>query len=441
MAFTPANFVNDMTGRLKVLVVGQTPPPVHGQAVMIERLLHGQYEHLQLYHVRMAFSDSIGDVGRFRLGKLLHLVSVIVQIAYQRIVHRIGVLYYPPTGPNRVPLYRDLAILLCTRWMFRCTVFHLHASGISEIYPQLSRGIRFLFRCALFHPDAVIRLTRGHSNDTQLLQPRREYVVPYGIKDEFSHFEPAQAVYAIQQTEPNAPPQLLDNGSDEHVSRRRDGAVAIATAECQTCPPLQILFVGALRESKGVMILIEACGQLATRGVPFELTLMGDFHLPDFASQVRRRMDELGIAECVHFYGVLQGRAKFAVFNRAEVFCLPTHYESEAFPVVLLEALSFALPVVATRWRGIPEIVDDGANGFLVDINDPCAVANCFEQLHNDPAMRHRMGQLGREKFLREFTAARHLERMEQVFVDVATQHELPTAAIGAPAVEGDPAC
>ena len=127
---------------INVLVVGQTPPPVHGQAVMIERLLRGKYASMRLFHVRMAFSDSIADVGRFQLGKLWHLLSVIVRIICQRVARRIDVLYYPPAGPNVVPLLRDVVILGCTRWMFRKTVFHFHIIGISEAYRTLPRPLR-----------------------------------------------------------------------------------------------------------------------------------------------------------------------------------------------------------------------------------------------------------------------------------------------------------
>jgi glycosyltransferase involved in cell wall biosynthesis len=393
-----------------VLVVGQTPPPVHGQAVMIERLLRGRYASVRLFHVRMAFSDSIGDVGRFRLGKIFHLLSVIVRIAYSRIVHRTSVLYYPPAGPNRVPLYRDLAILLCTRWMFPFTVFHLHASGMADMYPRLPAGIQFLFRRALFHADAVIRITRCHSADALLLQARHNYVIPNGIEDDYLEF--GNATRSVLVHEPAEP-----------------------------SPPLQILFVGALRESKGVSILIEACGMLAVRIVPFELSLVGEFHLREFEEHIRKRIAELGLVQQVHFLGVLQGAAKGAAFARADVLCLPTHYESETFPTVLLEAMSFALPVVATRWRGIPDIVDPGTNGYLIDIRDASAIAQRLEELHVDPRLRHRLGQAGREKFLREFTAARHLERMEQVFVEVAAAHATPKTAIGSAMVEGDSAC
>jgi len=69
-------------------------------------------------------------------------------------------------------------------------------------------------------------------------------------------------------------------------------------------------------------------------------------------------------------------------------FCFPTFFESETFGVVLLEAMQFSLPIVATRWRGIPSIITDGDNGFLVDPKDPIGLSEKLETLLRDPAMR-----------------------------------------------------
>ncbi len=82
--------------------------------------------------------------------------------------------------------------------------------------------------------------------------------------------------------------------------------------------------------------------------------------------------------------------------------------------------MSFRLPVVATRWRGIPEVVDDGVTGLLVPPKDPAALADRLEQLHSDPNLRTALGEAGREKFLREFTVGRYWQRMENIFVQTA---------------------
>ncbi len=389
-----------MSGVVKVLVVGQTPPPWHGQAVMIDRLLRGNFERVRLYHVRMKFSESIDEVGRFRIGKLFHLVGVIARIVYHRVVHGTKVLCYPPAGPNRVPLYRDLMILSATRWMFRRTVLHFHAGGVSQLYPQLSRPMQWAFRRALFGADAAIRISHGSPPDAEALQARREFVVPYGIEDESPRF-------ARQRLAPRS------SGAPHNASN------AAATALCEA-DPLRILFMGILRESKGLMVLVEACGQLAARGVPFELQVAGRFQSPAFETKTRQRIGELGIQRQVTFLGELVGDAKWKAFVRSDVFCLPTFYEAETFGIVLVEAMSLGLPVVATRWRGIPEIVDEGKTGYLVETHDAAAVAERLEHLQADPALREQLGAAGREKFARDFTVEKFWQRMEQIFLETA---------------------
>jgi glycosyltransferase involved in cell wall biosynthesis len=405
-----------MSRPVKVLVVGQTPPPYHGQALMIERLLRGQFARVQLYHVRMAFSDSIGDVGRFRIGKVFHLLGVIAWIIYYRTMHGVNVLYYPPAGPNRVPMYRDLVILNCTRWLFPRTIFHFHAGGVSELYSQLSRPVRWLFRRALFHADAAIRISHGSPEDGQKLQARREYVVPNGIEDEFARFQNVAS--------DSAATSMAKLTSSKAMKRSASSISNIAAQETALCEaePLRILFVGMLSESKGLLVLLEACRLLAEQNVPFQLVVVGQFQSPQFESQVRRRIDELGIESHVEFVGPLTDDAKWHAFAGADVLCLPTFYEAETFGVVLVEAMSFRLPVVATKWRGIPEIVDDGATGFLVEPHDAAAVADRLAQLQADPSLRKWLGAAGRRKFLHEFTTEHFLRRMEDVMVEASGQ-------------------
>ncbi len=395
---------------VKVLIVGQTPPPYHGQAIMIERLLSGKYAQMQLYHVRMAFSDSIDSVGRFQLGKIFHLFGVIVQIFYYRIFHSAKVLYYPPAGPNRVPLYRDLIILNLTRWMFHRTILHFHAGGVSELYPKLNRVMQLLFRRALFYADASIRISYGSPEDGRSLEARHEFVVPYGIEDEYARYSGLKTTSAGNRVAMKAAAR------GDRISSNSESSSTVCELE-----PLRLLFVGILRESKGLLVLLEACGMLAARKIPFELTVVGQFQSQEFEQRVRQQLSELSIASQVRFLGALQGTDKWQAYAEASVFCFPTFYEAETFGVVLIEAMSFELPVVATRWRGIPDIVDDCETGFLVEPHDVMAVADRLAQLHFDPPLREQFGKAGRQKFLQEFTTEQYLGRMEDVIVATAT--------------------
>ena len=370
---------------IKVLVVGQTPPPHGGQAAMIEKLVNSKLAGLQLIHVRMGFSSHMNEVGKVRLSKILHMFGVIACIIYHRFAGGVRILYYPPAGPDRVPLLRDLVILLATRWLFKRTVFHFHAGGGSALYDRMPAWQRWLFRRAYFGADAVIRLSDLTPEDGKRLQAKREYVIPYGIDDPC--------------------PELA-------ASHSRPADVQGA--------PLRILFVGVLRESKGLLVLIEACGMLAARGVSFQLEVMGQWQSDEFAAHISNRIEALKLRTHVRFLGLQVGEDKFRAFRRANVFCFPSFFNSEAFPVVLLEALACGLPIVSTRWRGIPSIVDDGECGLLVEPRDERAVADALASLATDPSLRAQMGAASRERFEQDFILSTHLLRMREVFLDVA---------------------
>lgn len=373
---------------VRVLVVGQIPPPLLGQPIMLEILVRSQMQGVDLRHLPMNLSVEVSDVGRFRWSKLFRLFPTIARIIYARIVQRPQILYFAPAAATRLSMFRDFVILISTRFLFSKTVFHFHASGHSRLYSQLPSWQRWLFRRAYFGADAAIRISELTPDDGKQLKARRDYIVPNGIEDPAS------------QTPPPAAPPTTAEGT------------------------LRVLFVSMLYEAKGLLVLIEACGRLAARGVPFRLDVMGRFQSEEFESRVRERIAQLKIEPQVCFLGQLTGAEKFAAFHRAGVLCHPTFHDT--FPVVLLEAMACRLPVVATRWGGIPSIVEENTTGFLVEPRDPGAVADRLAQLARDERLRQQMGAAGRDRFLREYTLSRHIERMRHVFLDVAQGADAP---------------
>lgn len=365
---------------INVLVLGQTPPPFGGQAVMIERLLRMSSPEVRLHHVRMDFSRDMDEIGKVRLKKLFHLGSLVFRTWFARVRTGSDILYYPPAGPHRVPMYRDIAILLLIRWMFRRTVFHFHAGGVSGLYANLAWPMRWIFRRAYFRPAASIRISDLNPEDGKVFRSRSEFVIPNGMED---------------------------------------ASIGVGPVEKPGGPTARILFIGILCESKGLLVLLEACRILRSRGVPFILEAMGKFESPGFEKQSKEKIAADGTGGSVRFLGVLTGNEKFRAIGRSDIFCFPTHFESESFGLVLLEAMCMGLPLVATRWRGVPSIVRDGENGYLVPIQDPVALAGRLETLIADPALRESMGRKGRERFEREYGLEGFHRNMVKVFKSV----------------------
>ncbi len=370
---------------LKVLAVGNTPPPFGGTAIMIDRFVKSDLADVKLIHIRMGFSSHMNEVGRVRLSKIVHMFAIIGRIFYHRFVDNVRILYYPPGGPDMVPMIRDIIILLSTRWLFDKTILHHHSGGTCELYDRLPSWLRLLYRRAYYHADAAVRISALNPEDGRLLKAKREFVIPNGIDDPFPDFS-------------DSPPK----------------------SEATANNPMKILYVGILRESKGVLVLIEACGKLLSQGVPFHLELMGQWHSEEFAVTLRRRIQELKLENSITFLGMLTGDVKFAAYRRADVFCYPSFFNCESFGLVLAEAMACGLPTVSTRWRGIPSVVEDGETGFLVEPQDADALASHLATLAEDAELRVCMGRAGRVRFEREFTINRHLNRMREMLLQTA---------------------
>ena len=365
----------------KVLVVGQTPPPYGGQAIMIEQMLRGSYTKVAFTHVRMAFSSEMDDIGRFKLSKLWHLLTLIVRIVYSRLKHKTRILYYPPAGPNRIPMYRDFVILICVRWMFDKTIFHFHAGGVSQLYQNLSSVKRFLFRAAYYKPAGSILLSELNPPDGAACLSKQEFIIPCGIPDHF----PAGAVKLCHETK-------------------------------------KILYVGVLKESKGVKVLLNALEVLANDGVEFEARLVGKFESKKFEEEVINRVSNTILCGHVHFPGVLIGDAKWNEYLQADLFVYPTFFESETFGLVVLEAMQFQLPTIVTAWRGVPSLVDDPKTGFVVPPQDASALAAKIKVLLQDTSLRQKMGQKARESYLQHFTSATFQRNIERAIIDIGEQ-------------------
>lgn len=120
-----------------------------------------------------------------------------------------------------------------------------------------------------------------------------------------------------------------------------------------------------------------------------------------------------GLPEGAVFHGPLGPDALAALYARATLFALPTL--REAFGLVLLEAMAFGLPVVATAVEAIPEIVAHGRTGLLVPPRDPAALADACAALLADPAGARRLGEAGRARLAERFGWDRAAARMLEV--------------------------
>ena len=116
----------------RILIIGQTPPPYHGQAIMTKLLIESPFTNIIIYHIRLTFSHSLSEIGSLKISKIIHLFNVIIKAIVYKVKYWPQVLYYMPSGPNFNPFVRDIVLLSILRLFYKKVIFHFRAAGISD---------------------------------------------------------------------------------------------------------------------------------------------------------------------------------------------------------------------------------------------------------------------------------------------------------------------
>jgi glycosyltransferase involved in cell wall biosynthesis len=171
----------------------------------------------------------------------------------------------------------------------------------------------------------------------------------------------------------------------------------------------RLIFVGRLTAIKGLRVLLEAFIKARETRANLHLTLVGDGDDRPYLEQIA---EPLG--EAVQFTGYLSQGDVAKALAATDVLILPSF--AEGLPVVLMEALASARPVIATQVGGVSELVEDGVNGFVVPPGDAESLAKRIAQLADDPTLRTRMGEAGRVKVCAEFDVQQEAARIGALF-------------------------
>lgn len=167
-------------------------------------------------------------------------------------------------------------------------------------------------------------------------------------------------------------------------------------------------FLGRLVEQKGVDTLIRSISLLNKKGVSCHLYIGGTGPLMD---ELQKLTKDLGIQDSVSFLGNVSDKDAF--FKMTDIFVLPSRYEG--FPLVLLEAGMYQMPVVATEVSGTPEIIKNNETGFLVKKDNPEQLASALLN-YQDAATRKRLAETLHQLVTSEFSAENYVKRMEKFY-------------------------
>jgi D-inositol-3-phosphate glycosyltransferase len=156
-----------------------------------------------------------------------------------------------------------------------------------------------------------------------------------------------------------------------------------------------VLYVGRLEPLKGVDILLKAVAQLEQRGLVKTLIVGGELEEDSEMDRLKSLSRDLGISEQVSFLGRMDQRELPAYYSAADICVVPSYYESFGF--VALESMACGTPVIASRVGGLPTIVKNSLNGYLIPWHCPEPFADGMEVLLGSQSIRDAMGKASRK--------------------------------------------
>lgn len=271
-------------------------------------------------------------------------------------------------------IYLSLSGLLIKKFLHKPYVVYGHGSDV--YLPWRFKNI--ISKPILKNANGVIVLTEDMKREVQKIYDREVFVIPNGINLE-----------------------RFENLSKE-VSRKR---LKIKEAE------KIIIFIGGMRPVKGIKYLIEAMKIVTDKNKNKRLFIVGDGEERKYLEDLVRN---LNLEKYITFIGKVPNEKIPEYMAASDVFVLPSL--SEGLPVTVLEAMASGLPIVATNVRGLPEIIKNGENGFLVKPKSTEQIAEKVLLLLEDDVLRERISKNNREE-VKKYSWENVVEKLEGVYL------------------------
>ena len=351
----------------KVLFITPLPPPVHGSSMVSQSIKESNVlnETFEMDFVNLSTSRKMEEIDKrswaLYARKAVRFIGAYAKTCWLLASHRYDLCYLAITC-HGVGFLKDAPFVLLCKLLGRKVVIHQHNKGMVK---DVDRPIyRWLLPMVYRHTKVILLSWRLYADIEKVVKREQVMICPNGIPD--------------------------TNCSKTSVERHND--------------VLHILFLSNLIVSKGVLVLLDALNILKERGYRFVCDFVGgetkELNGRRFAHEIETR----GLNGIALYHGRKYGKDKEDFLQMADMLVFPTYYFNECFPLVILEAMMYGLPVISTDEGGIRDEVKDGKNGFVVKPHDAVALADAIQRLLDDKDARQTMGAEGRRMFKEQFT-------------------------------------
>ena len=360
----------------KLLCILHYSPPAHGASKVGDFIKSSEKlkDEFHCKFIKIKSSDTIGDIGKVNFKKFYFVLELFFKILFMVLIFRPDKIYFT-ASVRGIAFYRDL--LFSNIWKIyklftSCDVFyHYHTKGIKEFIIS----------------DRNKKLTRYFLKDINLI------LLSPMLEDDFEDVKTYKKVLFL----PNGVENSYDENSFENYISKKDFTKT------------NILYLSNMIKSKGYFEVLKLANNNKNENIHF-----------DFAGGWQNKKDEKEffdfiknnhLEDIVTFHGFVNGSEKKELFENSQILMFPTRYELESFGLVIIEAFSYGLPVLATDEGSIPFIIDK-SSGIVVNNLDKLDLA--FEEILKK-YINIETSRYCRKRYLENFS----LEQFEENLLEV----------------------
>ncbi len=325
---------------LSISIVGPFPEPIHGMSksneILLNYLSFCDSVTVSFFDItlerKLKSKDFQGKFGLYNfILSLFNLLNLCVFILKKR-----SDIFYITPPQSALGYIRICPAIVLAKIFGSKVVIHIHGSRFNY-YLERSRPItRALIKKSFNMVDAFILLGRSiQLSHQKLLEHNLVFICENGVED------------------PN-----IDVSSQKEET-------------------INVLFLSNIMKDKGFFDFLDAIEKIKPNE-RYHFDIAGALE-PSSERQIKKRLDELGAN--VLYHGLVRGKDKDGLFNKAHIFVLPSYDEGQ--PLSILEAYSYGCTVVTTNVGGISDIFSDGINGKYVNVNDPASIADAIMGFSN----------------------------------------------------------
>jgi len=361
----------------KILFLVQLPPPVHGVSMMNQITVNnpGMLDYFRTNTVLLNYTSEIKGIGKFTFKKLFSFFRIYRNILKLIFSFKPDLIYFTLT-PTGISFYRDAIIVFLLKRTKAKIVYHLHGKGIYN-KTKHSKINRTIYKLVLRNT-YIIHLSESLKEDIFFVNDKvKSYIVPNGINS-----------------------TLYKKGGNHKISEKRN-----------------LLFLSNLAENKGVIMFLNACKFLKTQGVSFSANIVGRETTLISKKEIEGLITKLDLDNEIDYLGPKYNIEKEVVLANSDIFVFPTY--NDCFPLVLLEALKYGLPVISTNEGAIGEIIDNNKNGFIINRKDQECLNRKLKELVLDDEKIKLFSKNAKEKFSKYYTTKSYEDNMLSVLKEI----------------------